>query len=119
MSAFRESNGALRGRELTRCAGIVRPQGLLVNDTETIPRSFLSRLSLGKIAELQRPRRHSRVFGTPFNFCPGPLRASRVATPTHAGRKECLQCVCDYSLDLVASRPAKVGDKLVTTKFQY
>ena len=27
--------------------------------------------------------------------------------------------VCDYSLDLVASRPANVGDKLVTTKFQY
>jgi len=26
--------------------------------------------------------------------------------------------MCDYSLDLVASRPAKVGDILVTTKFQ-
>ena len=26
--------------------------------------------------------------------------------------------MCDYSLDLVASRPAKIGDKLVTTKFQ-
>jgi hypothetical protein len=26
--------------------------------------------------------------------------------------------MCDYSLDLVASRPAKVGDELVTTKFQ-
>ena len=26
--------------------------------------------------------------------------------------------MCDYSLDLVASRPAKVGDKLITTKFQ-
>jgi hypothetical protein len=25
--------------------------------------------------------------------------------------------MCDYSLDFVASRPAKVGDKLVTTKF--
>jgi hypothetical protein len=25
--------------------------------------------------------------------------------------------MCDYSLDLVASRPAKVGDKLVTTNF--
>ena len=25
--------------------------------------------------------------------------------------------ICDYSLHLVASRPAKVGDKLVTTKF--
>src|SRR5262249_56201938 len=33
------------------------------------------------------------------------------------GEKECLQ-MCEYSLDLVASRPAKVGDKLVTTKFQ-
>jgi hypothetical protein len=26
--------------------------------------------------------------------------------------------MCDYSLDLVASRPAKVGDELVTTKFE-
>jgi hypothetical protein len=26
--------------------------------------------------------------------------------------------MCDYSLGLVASRPAKVGDKLVTTKFE-
>jgi hypothetical protein len=25
--------------------------------------------------------------------------------------------MCDYSLDFVASRPAKVGDKLVSTKF--
>jgi hypothetical protein len=33
-----------------------------------------------------------------------------------SGEKECLQ-MCDYSLDLVASRPAKVGDKLITTKF--
>ena len=26
--------------------------------------------------------------------------------------------MCDYSLDFVASRPAKIGDKLVTTKFK-
>jgi hypothetical protein len=26
--------------------------------------------------------------------------------------------MCDYSLHLVASRPAMVGDKLVTTKFK-
>src|SRR5579864_5624397 len=26
--------------------------------------------------------------------------------------------MCDYSLDFVASRPAKVGDKLMTTKFK-
>jgi hypothetical protein len=26
--------------------------------------------------------------------------------------------MCDYSLELVASRPAKTGDELVTTKFQ-
>src|SRR5258708_27680617 len=46
-----------------------------------------------------------------------PFRASRAAAPTYVGRKECLQ-MCDYSLGLVASRPAKVGDELVTTKFQ-
>jgi len=26
--------------------------------------------------------------------------------------------MCDYGLDFVASRPAKVGDKPVTTKFK-
>ena len=26
--------------------------------------------------------------------------------------------MCDYSLDLIASRPAKVGDELITTKFE-
>jgi hypothetical protein len=26
--------------------------------------------------------------------------------------------MCDYSLDFVASRPVRVGDKLVTTKFK-
>ena len=26
--------------------------------------------------------------------------------------------MCDYSLDFVASRPAKVGDKPITTKFE-
>ena len=26
--------------------------------------------------------------------------------------------MCDYSLDLVASRPAKVGDELVTRMFE-
>jgi hypothetical protein len=26
--------------------------------------------------------------------------------------------MCDYSLELVASRPAKIGDELVTTRFQ-
>jgi hypothetical protein len=31
---------------------------------------------------------------------------------------DCESSMCDYSLDLVASRPAKVGDKLVTTEFQ-
>jgi hypothetical protein len=27
--------------------------------------------------------------------------------------------MCDYSLRLVASRPAKVGETLITTKFQF
>jgi hypothetical protein len=27
--------------------------------------------------------------------------------------------MCDYSLELVASRPAKVGDKLISTSFRY
>ena len=27
--------------------------------------------------------------------------------------------MCDYSLEHLASRPAKVGDKLVTTRFKH
>ena len=34
--------------------------------------------------------------------------------PTFATRG--VASMCDYSLDFVASRPAKVGDKLITTK---
>src|SRR5438034_3258399 len=88
--------------------------GLSSSALERRPWLFLSRLPLAKIAELEGSRRH---YSTPSNFYPGPLRASRAPAPTHVGRKECLQ-MCDYSLDLVASRPAKVGDKLVTTEFQ-
>jgi hypothetical protein len=32
--------------------------------------------------------------------------------------QEGVMSMCDYSLDFVASRPAKIGDKLVTTKFK-
>src|SRR5258707_5525585 len=55
---------------------------------------FLSRPSLAKIADLERPRRPSQGIRH-FNptHSPGPLRASRVLAPTHVGRKECLQCV--------------------------
>jgi hypothetical protein len=35
-----------------------------------------------------------------------------------AVRKRGVASMCDYSLDFVASRPAKVGDKLVTTRFK-
>jgi hypothetical protein len=34
-----------------------------------------------------------------------------------AVRNRGVALMCDYSLHLVASRPAKIGDKLVTTKF--
>ena len=33
--------------------------------------SFLSRLSLGKVAELERPRRHPKAFGIPSNLLTG------------------------------------------------
>src|SRR4030095_1119062 len=32
---------------------------------------FLSRLSLGKVAELERPRRHPKAFGIPSNLLTG------------------------------------------------
>jgi hypothetical protein len=44
---------------------------------------------LGKIAELERPRRHPKAFGTSSNLLP--LRASRALAPTHVARKKCLQ----------------------------
>jgi hypothetical protein len=88
---------------------------------EPPPPSFLSRrlsrLSLGKIAELERPRRHLRAFGTPFNLLSG-TPSSVPRSHSDACRTKGVPAMCDYSLDLVASRPAKVGDKLVTTKFQ-
>jgi hypothetical protein len=34
------------------------------------------------------------------------------------GRNRGVASMCDYSLDFVPPRPAKVGDKLVTTKFK-
>jgi hypothetical protein len=39
-------------------------------------------------------------------------------TTNPAVRNRGVASMCDYSLDFVASRPAKVGDKLVTTKFK-
>ena len=78
--------------------------------------SFLSRLSLGKVAELERPRRHPKAFGIPSNLLTG--TPSSVPCPrSDACRAQGVPSMCDYSLNLVASRAAKVGDELVTTKF--
>src|SRR6516165_7900513 len=78
---------------------------------------FLSRLSPGKIAELERPRRHPKAFGTPSNLLSG--TPSSVPYPrSDECRAQGVPSMCDYSLDLVASRPAKVGDELITTKFK-
>ena len=78
--------------------------------------SFLSRLSLGKVAELERPRRHPKAFGIPSNLLTG--TPSSVPCPrSDACRAKGVPSMCDYSLHLVASRAAKVGDELVTTKF--
>jgi hypothetical protein len=43
---------------------------------------------------------------------------SKRRTTNPAVRNRGVASMCDYSLDFVASRPAKVGDKLVTTKFK-
>jgi hypothetical protein len=49
-------------------------------------------------------------------------RAHRIGAGPEDNQPGCSQegvmSMCDYSLDFVASRPAKVGDKLVTTKFK-
>src|SRR5215813_10814939 len=73
--------------------------------------------TLVAVLPTERPRRHPKAFGTPFHFIVrDPLERPASALRRMSGEKEYLQ-MCDYSLDLV-SRPAKVGDKLVTTKFQ-
>src|SRR5436190_568170 len=77
---------------------------------------FSSRLFVAKVAELKQPRRHPKAFGIPFTYCPGPLRASRRRSAACRAKGE--SSMCDYSLDLIASRPAKVGDELITTKFE-
>src|SRR5260370_32877453 len=78
--------------------------------------AFLSRLSLGKIAELERSRRQPKALGTASNLLTGP--PSSVPCPrSDACRAKGVPSMCDYSLDLVASRAAKVGWELVTTKF--
>jgi hypothetical protein len=54
------------------------------------------------------------VFGIPSNSLTG--TPSSVPCPD-LGRAKGVLSMCDYSLHLVASRAAKVGDELVTTKF--
>src|SRR5260370_3278642 len=79
--------------------------------------AFLSRLSLGKIAELERSRRQPKALGTASNLLSG--TPSSVPCPrSDACRAKGVPSMCDYSLHLVASRPAKVGDELITTKFK-
>ena len=78
--------------------------------------SFLSRLSLGKVAELERLRRHPKAFGIPSNLLTG-TPSSVPCRRSDACRAKGVPSMCDYSLHLVASRAAKVGDELVTTKF--
>src|ERR1700686_3832155 len=41
----------------------------------------------------------------------------QIRTTSPAVRKRGVPSMCDYSLQFVASRPARVGDKLVTTQF--
>src|SRR5262249_23836337 len=78
---------------------------------------FSSRLSLGKIAEGKRPRRHPKASGTSPNLVSG-TPSSVPCRRFDACRAKGVPSMCDYSLDLVASRPAKVGDELVTRMFE-
>jgi len=47
---------------------------------------------------------------------PGSVEKSRLAALDRKALQEC-PAMCDYSLHLLASRPAKVADKLVSTDF--
>src|SRR4249920_1913696 len=43
------------------------------------------------------------------------FRQARTSVRTFESHRSC--AMCDYSLEHLASRPAKVGDKLITTRF--
>src|SRR5262245_25878804 len=77
---------------------------------------FLSRLSVGQTAQSKRPRRQPKRSGDSSNLFSGP-RSSVPCGRFDACRAKGVPSMCDYSLDLDASRPAKVGDELVTTMF--
>jgi hypothetical protein len=47
------------------------------------------------------------------------VQFKREGQPSGCSQQEDYLQMCDYSLHNVASRPAKVGDKLVTTKFDF
>src|SRR5262249_60608969 len=62
-------------------------------------------------------RRHWKGSGTSSNSFSG-THSSVPCRRSDACRAKGVPSMCDYSLDLVASRPAKAGDELVTTKFE-
>jgi len=67
-------------------------------------------------------RRYRIVGGLQCGYCdtklpPGLGMIAEEGQTILAGRDRGVPSMCDYSLQYVASRPAKVGDKLVSTKF--
>src|SRR5262249_13678034 len=56
---------------------------------------FLSRLCLSKIAELERPRRHPKAFGTPSNLLSG--IASSIPCPRCDPRQAILVCYIKWT----------------------
>jgi len=62
----------------------------LVSPCPTARRPSASRLSLGKIAELHRPRRHPKAFGTPSNSLSGPPSSVPCPRSDACRAKECL-----------------------------
>ena len=77
---------------------------------------FVWTLSGVKVQSYTNLRRHPKAFGIPFNLLTG--TPSSVPCPhTDACRGKGAPSMCDYSLHYVASRPAKIEDKLVVTEF--
>src|SRR5262245_60238089 len=55
---------------------------------------FLSRLYLVKVAELERPRRHPKAFGTPFHLLSGtPSSVPRHRSDGWRARRSAFKCV--------------------------
>src|SRR5262249_25768819 len=88
---YRHRGSGCRNFIKSRSAIRVRP----LSAPETRLCIFLSRLCLSKIAELERPRRYPKAFGTPSNLLSG--IASSIPCPRCDARQAILVCYITWT----------------------